>query len=156
MFEVLTACLGTVSTHESWHMVVNGITIKIHLKDWESEETFKKLLDKEVDRLNNIFFPHKIEGMVAIPMELPQKEIKNISISIPDYDCSGDKTRKAFDELLSYLSTMANRIEYTEVESIQYELNDYVETGILRPSKDFNDGASLNPPVYVYDLLKYQ
>ena len=126
------------------------------MKNREGIETIKEFFVKEVNRLSNIFFPHKIEGMVAIPMELPQKEIKNISISIPAYDRSGDKTRKAFDELLSYLSTMANRIEYTEVESIQYKLNDYVETGILKPSKDFNDGASLNPPVYVYDLLKYQ
>lgn len=136
-------------------MVVNGITIKIHLKKWEDKETFREIFVKEVNRLSNIFFLNKKVGMSATPIEQGDK-IQNISISIPDYDCSGNITRGVFDELLSYLSTVADRVEYTEVESIQYELDDYVETGILKPSKDFNDGASLNPPVYVYDLLKYQ
>ena len=107
-------------------MVVNGITIKIHLKDWESEETFKKLLDKEVDRLNDILFQYKIERMRVSLIGR-----KTILISIPDDDRLGDKTKEAFDKLLTYLSTVSDRIELVKVESIEHELRDYVDKGIL-------------------------
>lgn len=137
-------------------MEVNGITIKIHLKYWEDRKTASEVFVKEVNRLSNIFFINKNKGMVAILIE-PGEKIQNISISIPEDDCSGDITREAFDKLLPYLSTVANKIEYAEVESIQYELNDYVERGILKFSEAHSDGSPINSvTTYYYDLLKYQ
>ena len=134
-------------------MRVDGILITVRVEICNNNQSAKSMLEKkykeEIEKINRNFFTCYLrQAMVS------STSPDTICIDIPDPDSNGENTRRAFEGILPFLLEHKEHIVSIHVESINKELQDYVDIGFLA-SEDIRvgDNSVFNNGVYKYSVI---